>query len=231
MNTTEWYRKSAEEVFSLLTTSMSGLTPEEVKRRIAQYGYNELKFKKRSALLRFLAQFRDPLVYILLITSLVTGFLKEVPDTIVILLCVFINVIIGFIQEGKAESSIEALKKMMVLECMGIRGGQKVTLPARELVPGDVVMLESGNKVPADLRLFNAKNLAADESLLTGESVPVNKDIKSIDEEHLSLADQRCMLFGGTFISVLALFPGFIFTEIEKFLRRRKLIPWQRKFS
>ena len=154
-----------------------------------------------------------------------TGFLKEVPDTIVILLCVFINVIIGFIQEGKAESSIEALKKIMVLECVGIRGGQKVIVPARELVPGDVVMLETGNKVPADLRLFNAKNLAADESLLTGESVPVNKDIKSIDEEHLSLADQRCILFGGTFISVLALFPGFIFTEIEKFLRRRKLIP------
>ncbi len=201
MNEIEWYKRSIGDTFSILTSSPSGLSDIEVSNRLRQYGHNELIFKKRSAFIRFLNQFRGPLVYVLLITSFATAALKEWPETAVILLCVAINTVIGFVQEGKAESSINALKKMMVLECLCVRNGRKITVPARELVPGDIVILEAGNKIPADLRLFNTRNLAVDESLLTGESVPANKDTEHISADNLSPADQRCMVFSGTFVS------------------------------
>src|SRR3989338_11057634 len=178
MKKLERYQHSIEEVFSLFSTSASGLTNDEAKKRLEQYGYNELKVIRRSSLVRFLLQFHNALIYIFLIAASVTAVLKEWPDTIVILLCVVINVIIGFIQEGKAESAIEALKKMIVPESTVLRDGEKKVIPSRELVPGDIVLLESGNRVPADLRLFYTKNLSADESILTGESVPVNKNIE-----------------------------------------------------
>jgi magnesium-transporting ATPase (P-type) len=110
----EWYKRSIDDIFSALTSGSSGLSDIEAKNRLERYGFNELIFKKRSALIMLLNQFRDPLVYVLLVTSLITAILKEWPETIVILFCVIINAIIGFIQEGKAESSIDALKKMMV---------------------------------------------------------------------------------------------------------------------
>lgn len=236
----EWYRKSADETFSALGTGSSGLSDLEAKNRLEQYGFNELIFKKRSAFVRLLAQFRDPLVYVLLITSLVTAIMKEWPETVVIVLCVVINAIIGFIQEGKAESSIDALRKMMVLECLCVRGGQKKTIPARELVPGDIVLLESGNKVPADLRLIGAKNFAADESLLTGESVPANKHIEPLHMDNLSAADQRCMVFSGTFIVrgsakgvVVATGENTEFGKIAKFMKETAKIttPLMRKIA
>ena len=237
---TIWYKKSIAEAFSSLTSGPSGLSDAEAMNRLKQYGYNEIVFKKRSALIRFLNQFRDPLVYVLLVTSLVTAILKEWPETIVILFCVIINAIIGFIQEGKAESSIDALKKMMVHECLGIRGGQKKTIPARELVPGDIVTLESGNKIPADLRLFSAKNFAVDESLLTGESVPANKDIEPVHADNLSPADQHCMVFSGTFVSrgsaqgiVVATGDQTEFGKIAKFMKETTKIttPLMRKIA
>lgn len=236
----EWYKRSIDDTFSTLATSFSGLSDDEAKKRLGQYGFNELIFKKRSALIRFLNQFRDPLVYVLLVTSFVTAILKEWPETIVILFCVIINAIIGFIQEGKAESSIDALKKMMVHECLGIRGGQKKTILARELVPGDIVLLESGNKIPADLRLFSAKNFAVDESLLTGESVPANKDIESVHADNLSPADQHCMVFSGTFVSrgsaqgiVVATGEQTEFGKIAKFMKETAKIttPLMRKIA
>ncbi|MFA5500560.1 MAG: HAD-IC family P-type ATPase [Candidatus Omnitrophota bacterium] len=237
---TNWYRKSIEETFSILASSLSGISDAEAHGRLKQYGYNEIIFKKRSALIRFLAQFRNPLVYVLLITSLVTAVLKEWPETVVILLCVIINAIIGFIQEGKAEASIDALRKMMVLECLCVRGGQKKTIPARELVPGDIVILESGNKVPADLRLISAKNFAADESLLTGESVPANKHVEVIETDNLSPADQRCIVFSGTFITrgsgqgvVVATGERTEFGKIAKFMKETTKIitPLMRKIA
>ncbi len=240
MNKIEWYKRSIDDTFSILTSGSLGLSDIEAKNRLKQYGYNELIFKKRSALIRLLNQFRDPLVYVLLITSFVTTILKEWPETIVILFCVIINAIIGFIQEGKAESSIDALKRMMVHECLGIRGGQKKTILARELVPGDVITLESGNKIPADMRLFSAKNFAVDESLLTGESIPVNKDIEPIHTDNLSLADQRCMVFSGTFVSrgsaqgiVMATGEQTEFGKIAKFMKETTKIttPLMRKIT
>lgn len=200
MGKISWYQRSVEEVFSLLSTDASGLTTQEAKRRLQQYGYNELEVKRRSALVRFLLQFHNALIYILLIAAGITAFLKEWSDTSVILLCVIINVIIGFIQEGKAESAIEALKKMIVLESTVFRDGEKKIIPSRELVIGDIVLLESGGRIPADLRLFYTKNLNVDESVLTGESVPVNKDCQPLFKEDLPTAEQRCIAFSGTFV-------------------------------
>lgn len=114
---------------------------------------------------------------------------------------VLANTIIGFIQEGKAEASAEALEKLMTPECTVLRDGKQRVIHARELVPGDVVLLDEGNKVPADLRLFYTKNMCADEAVLTGESVPVRKNIDPISKPDLPPADQHCMAFSGTFIT------------------------------
>lgn len=201
LNGTKWYQLSVEQVFEVLETGDSGLTSSEAKARLEKYGYNELRFKKRGPLIRLLLQFHNPLIYILLVTAVVTGFLGHWIDTAVILGVVIANVIIGFIQEGKAEASIEALEKMMVPECTVLRNGEKKIIPARELVPGDVVLFEGGDRVPADLRLFYTKNLGADEAALTGESVPVEKNVEPILRPNLPPADQHCMAFSGTFIT------------------------------
>ena len=200
-NGTKWYQLSVKQVFETLESGSVGLTTSEAKARLEKYGYNELKFKKISPFVRFLQQFHSPLIYVLLVAALVTGFLGHLIDTAVILGVVIANVIIGFIQEGKAESSIEALEKMMAPECTVLRDDERKTLLARELVPGDVVLLEGGDKVPADLRLFYAKNLSVDEAALTGESVPVEKNTEPIIKPDLTPADQRGMAFGGTFIT------------------------------
>jgi len=196
-----WYQLSAEEVFEALESGSTGLNTSESKARLEIYGHNELKFKKRSTLIRFLMQFHSALIYILLAAAVVTAILDMWMDTWVILAVVFANTIIGFIQEGKAEASVEALEKMMTLECTVLRDDEKKVIPARELVPGDVVLLEEGDKVPADLRLFYAKNMSADEAALTGESVPVKKNVEPISKPDLSPADQHCMAFSGTFIT------------------------------
>ncbi|NQE45524.1 Potassium-transporting ATPase ATP-binding subunit [ANME-1 cluster archaeon GoMg2] len=196
-----WYQQSAEQVFDALESCSTGLTSSEAKARQEEYGYNELKFKKRSTLIRFLMQFHSPLVYVLLVAAAFTIILDMWMDAAVILAVVFANTIIGFLQEGKAEESVEALEKMMTPECTVFRDGEKKVIPARELVPGDVVRLEEGDKVPSDLRLFYAKNLSADEAALTGESVPTRKNVAPISTPNLSPADQHCITFSGTFIT------------------------------
>ena len=196
-----WYQKSAEDVFDALESGTAGLSTGESRARLEKYGYNELKFKKRSVIKRFLMQFHSSLIYVLLVSALVTSVLDMWMDTTVILAVVFANTIIGFIQEGKAEASAEALKKMMAPECTVLRDGEKKVISAHELVPGDVVQLEEGDRVPADLRLFYAKIMTADEATLTGESVPVEKNVDPIPIPDLSPADQHCMAFSGTFIT------------------------------
>ena len=201
LNGTKWYQLSVEQAFEALEAGDRGLTSSEAKARLGKYGYNELKFKKRGTLIRFLLQFHSPLIYVLLAAALVTGFLGHLIDTAVILGVVIANTIIGLIQEGKAEASIEALEKMMVPECTVLRDGERKIIPARELVPGDVVLFEGGDRVPADLRLFYTKNLEADEAALTGESVPVKKNVDPISRPNLPPADQHCITFSGTFIT------------------------------
>lgn len=200
-NEIAWYQLGVEQVFELLATDSNGLTTPEAKARLEKYGYNELKVKKQSSLIRFLRQFHNALLYVLIVAAIVTFFLGHLTDMYVIIGVVLATVIIGFIQEGKAEASLEALKKMMIQECNVIRDGERKIIAARELVPGDVVLLEGGHRVPADLRLFETKNLSVDEAILTGESVPVDKDIDAIETPNLPPADQRCMAFSGTFIT------------------------------
>ncbi len=205
-NDIKWYQLPVEQVFETQQSGPSGLALDEAKSRLKHYGFNELKFKKRSALIRFLMQFNSPLIYILLVSAAITSALSMWEgadmwiDTIVICSVVLANTIIGFIQEGKAEASVEALGKMMTAECTVVRDNKKKIIPARELVPGDVVVLEGGDKVPADIRLFHTKNLSADEAAITGESVPVTKHTDP-NMEYATIADQKCMAFSGTFIT------------------------------
>lgn len=200
-NDKSWYQQPVKQVFGALESSSAGLASSESRARLEHYGYNELTFKKRGPLIRFLMQFHNSLVYVLLVAALVTAFLDMWMDTTVILAVVLANTIIGFLQEGKAEASAEALKKMMTPECTVLRDGKQGDIPARELVPGDVVILDEGDKVPADLRLFYTKNMHADEAALTGESVPARKNTDPISKPDLAPADQYCVAFSGTFIT------------------------------
>ncbi|HSW56888.1 MAG TPA: HAD-IC family P-type ATPase [Dehalococcoidales bacterium] len=196
-----WYQMPEEEVFSALQSNQAGLSAQEAKARLAKYGYNELKVKKRGPVVRFLLQFHNPLLYVLLVAAGVAAFLNEFVDMWVIIGVVLATVIIGFIQEGKAESSLEALKKMLVAKCHVLRSGETQIIATRELVPGDVVVLEGGDRVPADIRLFSVKNLSTDEAALTGESMPVLKDTEAIPRPNLSPGQQKCMSFSGTFVT------------------------------
>ncbi|MCP5060116.1 MAG: HAD-IC family P-type ATPase [bacterium] len=201
---TAWYRLTTDETLRRIAGDERGLSSGEAKRRLGLYGENALSFKRTGWFVRLLRQFHNPLVYILLVSASITGTLTlagrdMLPDTIVILGVVLLNALLGFLQEGKAESALEAVKTMTVASCTALRDEQAVTLPARALVPGDVVLLEAGDRVPADLRLFAAREVRADEAALTGESVPVPKDTEAIDSDYLAPGDQTCMLFGGTF--------------------------------
>lgn len=165
-----------EVIHSLNTNPETGLTATEVTRRLKQFGENELKAKPgKPAWLRFLLQFNQPLLYILLIAGAIKAFLGSWTNAIVIWGVTVINAIIGFVQESKAEGAIAALAKAVTTEVTVLRDGHKQRIPSREIVPGDVVLLVSGDKVPADLRLVNSRNLQVDESALTGESIPVEK--------------------------------------------------------
>jgi magnesium-transporting ATPase (P-type) len=208
MSDIKWYQTDTDTVLNILESSTAGLTTEEVKTRLAKYGYNEITLKGRNALARLLDQFRSPLVWILVIAAIVTTTMSVMKledmwaDTAVILGVVILNVLIGFYQEGKAEASLEALKKMAVQNCMVLRDGITKIISARELVPGDVVVLNSGDKIPADLRLFFTKDTYIDEAPLTGESTPVEKNTDScLQGTNLAPGDQSCMAFSGTFLT------------------------------
>ena len=207
MTTSKWYQQTAAQVFESLRTSDTGITSGEAKARLEKYGYNELEYKKKSALRRFLLQFHNPLLYVLMVAGVACFYLgvfmgeDTLMEMYVIIGVVLATAIIGFIQEGKAEASLEALKKMMVPECTVLRDGERKIILTRELVPGDVVLLEGGDRVPADLRLFFAKNVHADEASLTGESMPVPKSVEPISRPNLVPAEQRCVCFSGTFVT------------------------------
>jgi len=240
-----WYQLPIEDVFQSLQTNENGLTLAEAHERLKKYGPNELRTKKPSALRRFLRQFNSPLVYVLLIAAAITGTLTwfgehMLPDTAVILGVVILNVILGFFQEGKTEAALEALSRMVVRECLVIRNGQQKTILAKELVPGDIVILNSGDRVPADLRLFYARDVAVDESMLTGESIPVHKNTLPVPRPNLSPGDQQCMVFSGTFVTrgsargvVVATGENTEFGKIAALVQKTRKIatPLQRKIS
>src|SRR5215813_3253932 len=172
-----WHAIPQHEVVTrLATSSEKGLDPAEAAVRLQKYGPNRLpEGKKRGPLKRFLAQFNNILVYVLLAAGFTKLMLNLWIDAAVILGVVIINGFLGFIQEGKAEKALDSIRNMLSAEARTVRGGEARMIPAEELVPGDVVLLESGDKVPADLRLVDAKNLRTEEAALTGESVPADK--------------------------------------------------------
>jgi calcium-translocating P-type ATPase len=194
----EWYRTPISEIFKLAKSSPQGITDEEAAKRLILYGYNEIKEEKKiSEILRFLSHFNDPLIYILMIAGLITIFLRRYVDTTIIFLVVLINAVMGYIQERKAEKTIESLRKIVEVRARVIRKGEK-DIPAKELVPGDVIILEAGMKVPADARLFEVKNLTVDESLLTGESTSVEKFSETILKR--TAVERNNMVFAGTLV-------------------------------
>ncbi|GAT71035.1 ATPase [Planomonospora sphaerica] len=190
-----------EVVLLLQTDPVSGLDEQEARHRLDRHGPNTLP-RPRSAgpLLRWLRQFHDPLVYVLLAAGVITALLGEVVDSVVIFAVVALNAIIGFVQESKAEAALEGLRAMIRTDARVIRGGVVRTLPSERLVPGDLVMVEAGDKVPADLRLVRLAELQADESALTGESVPVAKDETALPAQ-TPVADRRNMLYSGTLVT------------------------------
>ncbi len=200
------YNLTADAVMDQYETAATGLSGDLAKARLDEYGLNEIAFRKTPAWLRFLRQFNDPMVIILIITAITTGVLTAfgshmLPDTIVIFSVVLLNAILGFVQEGKAEGALDALRNMMVQECLVLRDGDRQRIPAKHLVPGDMVVLEAGDKIPADVRFTELSNLHVDESSLTGESVPVKKLTEALDGESLVPGDQKNIGFSGTYIS------------------------------
>ncbi|HIE55674.1 MAG TPA: cation-transporting P-type ATPase, partial [Chromatiaceae bacterium] len=198
---TDWHAQSVDAVFSALATSADGLSSQEARERLARYGPNRLpEAKPRHPLLRFFSQFHNVLIYVLLAAAGVTALLGHVVDTGVILGVVLANALIGFIQEGKAEDALNAIRQMLSPSAMVLRDGRRITVPAETLVPGDIVLLQSGDKVPADLRLFRAKGLQIQEAVLTGESLPVEKQPDPVAPDAL-LGDRYSMAYSGTLVT------------------------------
>lgn len=196
-----WYRKSVPQTMADLQTSADGLAPDEVSARLLRVGPNALPAKDAEPLwLRFAKHFNDVLIYILLVAAVATALMGHWTDTLVILLVAVINAGIGFFQENKAEKSLAALRGMLSSSAHVVRNGQKMEVDASELVPGDIVILRPGDKIPADVRLFDVHHLQVEESMLTGESLTVSKHAEALDKDAL-LADRTNLGFSGTNVS------------------------------
>lgn len=197
-----WHQKTVENVIEELNTSFKGLSSEEAQKRLLEYGPNELKEKeKRTIFMMFLDQFKDLMILVLIAAAIISGIVGEAVDTIAIIIIVLLNAVIGFVQEYRAEKAMAALKKMAAHTALVLRSGEHTNIPASELVPGDIVLLEAGKVVPADMRLTEAVQLKAEEAALTGESVPVEKHAKALHDEKLSIGDRKNIVYKGTAIS------------------------------
>ncbi len=197
----EWHAEQVDKVFASLEATASGLCSEEASRRIDRYGPNRLpEPEMRSPLQRFIHQFHNILIYVLIAAGTTTAILGHWLDAGVIFAVVVLNAVIGFVQEGKAENALRAIRQMLSPNAMVLRNGRQLTLQAERLVPGDVVLLQSGDKVPADLRLFRVKGLQIEEAALTGESMAVEKRIEPVSPES-TIGDRRCMAYSGTLVT------------------------------
>ncbi|MBC7333542.1 MAG: cation-translocating P-type ATPase [Actinobacteria bacterium] len=198
-----WHTKTVDEVIDLLNTdTKTGITEEEARRRLEKFGYNELEEKRgRSPLKIFISQFNDFMIWILIAAAFVSGFLiREVLDAIVILVILVINATLGFIQEFRAEKALQALKELSAPTAKVIREGVEKNINSKLLVPGDIIKLSVGDLVPADCRIIEETNLLSDESLITGESLPVEKTTSQLEDQSLPIGDRKNMLFSGTTI-------------------------------
>ncbi len=203
-----WFNKEVNEVEKELNTNLAnGLTPAEVEEKRNEYGFNELKAKKKKSLfVKFLEQFKDFMIIVLIIAAIVSGIVgymegEGITDSIIILIVVIVNAIIGVVQESKAEKSLEALQKLSSHVAKVVRNGKVEVVASRDLVPGDIVVLDTGDYVPADLRIIEGVNLKSQESSLTGESVPVDKNSEVIADEKVGIGDRTNMLFSSSLIT------------------------------
>jgi Ca2+-transporting ATPase len=202
MEALHWHTLDAVQTLQRLNSTAAGLATAEARRRLAEHGPNTLpEARRRSPLAMLLGQFADFMILVLLLAALISGFFGEPQDTIVILVIVLLNAIIGAVQEFRAERAVAALREMAAPETTALRDGQAVTLDAMGLVPGDVVLLAAGNVVPADLRLMEAEELLADESALTGESGAVDKQVQRLSEPDLSVGDRTNLLYKNSMIT------------------------------
>ncbi len=197
----EYYTKTVRETFDALKTSEKGLSQQEAEERLRIHGYNKIIEDRRVHPIKiFLEQFKSPIVWILIAAMLVSFFVKEYTDFGVIAAIVLLNAILGFIQEYKAEEAISALKKLISLKATVIRDGVETDIDASLLVPGDIIVLDTGDKIAADARLINTVNLQTQEASLTGESLPVKKEVV-VFKKTISVADRANMIFNGTIVT------------------------------
>jgi Ca2+-transporting ATPase len=197
-----FHLKSKNELFQLLTTCGQGLSSIEAANRIKQYGLNELiREKKKSVILLFLHQFKDFMTLILIAAAILSGILGDLTDTLIIGVIILLNASIGFYQEYSVEKSLVALKKISVTQATVIRNNAHQLIRSENIVPGDIVLIEAGGNIPADLRLIEAHRLRIDESALTGESLPIDKTDQLLNEKELPVADQTNMAFKGTHVA------------------------------
>lgn len=199
------YRESTDSIVSKLDSNVSqGLSSSEAQARIEKYGANEIQAEENRTLLqKFLDQFKDFMIIVLLVAAVVAGFVgiaegEGIADSIIILIVVILNAIMGVFQEQQAENAIESLRSMASPEAHVRRDGSMNSVKSTELVPGDIITLEAGDVVPADVRLIEANSLQIEEASLTGESVPVVKSTDIIDEENVGIGDRENMAFSST---------------------------------
>lgn len=202
MEKAAWHSIEPAQVLKELNTDIHrGLTEDEVKTRLEKYGYNELKKEEKiSPFILFINQFKNILIIILIVAIVLSALVGEVVDAVIIAVIVVFCAVLGFVQEYRAERALEALKKMLSPTITVLRRGKEEEVPSKELVPGDILLLEAGDKIPADARLVENHSLRCDEAPLTGESVPVGKDIKPLLEE-VRVSDRRNMVFTGTIVT------------------------------
>lgn len=197
---TDWHRLTSREALEAAMSAPHGLSHAEATRRLALHGPNNLPPpRRRGPVLRFLLQFHNVLIYVLVASAAVTALLAHWTDSGVIAGVVVVNAIVGFIQEGKAERAMEAIRRMLPVEATVLREGKRETIAAEMLVPGDIALLQSGDKVPADMRLLDAKSLRIEEAVLTGESEPAEKNVAPAAAD-AALGDRACMAYSGTLV-------------------------------
>jgi Ca2+-transporting ATPase len=197
-----WHQQSIGKAFEEFSSGPNGLEMAKVEAQRGRFGLNELQEKERKpAWMIFLSQFKDFMILVLIVAAVVSGVVGDLTDTVIILVIVILNAILGFVQEYRAEKAMEALKRMATLQANVLREGKVQSIPSSEIVPGDLVLLEAGNAVPADIRLVETHTLRIDESALTGESVPVDKDEAAIPAEDIPLGDRINMVYKGTMVT------------------------------
>jgi len=202
IETEAWHALSAEEVLKNLEVHENGLTTEQVAQRVVQYGQNQLQEAPRPGFLQMLwEQLNNFVVILLIVASIVSAFLGDYVEAAAIMAIVVLNAVLGIVQEQRAEEALAALKRLAAPDAQVLRDGHRQSVPARDLVPGDIVFLEAGNYIPADVRLLEAVNLRVEEASLTGESLPVQKNAASVLERHVPLGDRKNTAFMGTLVS------------------------------